>query len=200
MIRPARPTRSVPVIAIAGVLILALVAFLSVRARFAFDQRRHLEAAAEVLAAPDVVTRVLPPTAAGRAQGISGTLRFRPRGRLSVLTFRGLPPVVGHERYLVFLQNYGGWLLAGAALPDANGNAEIRFAAEPRPITIYEVVAIEFLKCLFYILSGHICFHVALSTWANRGKIVFVSNMGNFLSFSGKSEVFIRALLLGRTQ
>ena len=30
--------------------------------------------------------------------------------------------------------------------------------------------------------------------------LVFVSNMGNFLSFSGKSEVFIRALLLGKTQ
>ncbi len=173
MIRPARPARSVPVIAIAGVLILALVAFLAVRGRFAFDQRRHLEAAAKVLAAPDVVTSVLPPTAAGRAQGISGTLRFRPRGRLSVLTFRGLPPVVGHERYLVFLQNHGGWLLAGAALPDANGNAEIRFAAEPRPITIYEVVVTRDVDDATSLPHGAPLLHWFGSAVAPRGAVPF---------------------------
>jgi hypothetical protein len=125
---------------IAAVLVLGLLAFLGVRGRLAFDQQRHQEAARAVLTAPDVITRTLPPTSAGRALGISGTLRFRPRGRLSVLTFHGLPPTAGNERYLVFLQNYGGWLLAGAARPDARGNAEIRFAAEPRPATIYELV------------------------------------------------------------
>ncbi len=152
MIRAARQRRTAPtkragptgfpglLRVIAGVLILGLVAFVGVRARFAFDQQRHREAARSVLTAPDVITRTLPPTPAGRAQGISGALRFRPHGQLSVLTFHGLPPTVGHERYLVFLQNYGGWLLAGAASPDARGNAEVRFAAEPRPATIYEVV------------------------------------------------------------
>jgi hypothetical protein len=135
----ARPSRTaLPLIT--GLLILALVAFLGVRARLAFDQQRHLHAARAVVTAPDVVTRALPPTPAGRALGISGRLRFRPHGRLSVLTFHGLPPTVGHERYLVFLQNRGGWLLAGAASPDAHGDAEVRFAAEPRPSTIYEVV------------------------------------------------------------
>lgn len=132
-------SRTAPRLA-AGVLIVALVVFLGVRGRFAFDQGRHQRAAATVLASPDAVTRVLPPTAVGRAEGISGTLRFLPRGKLSVFTFHGLPATSGHERYLVFLQNYGGWLLAGAARPDAHGNAEIRFAAEPRPATIYEVV------------------------------------------------------------
>jgi len=139
LIRAARSTRAALPLT-AWLVILALVAFLGVRARLAFDQQRHLQAARAVLSAPDVVTRALPPTAAGRADGISGALRFRPQGDLSVLTFHGLPPTAGHQRYLVFLQNYGGWLLAGAASPDARGNAEVRFAAEPRPITIYEVV------------------------------------------------------------
>lgn len=139
MIRAARPTRTALPLT-AGLVILALVAFLGVRARLAFDQQRHLQAAQAVITAPDVVTRALPPTRAGRADGISGALRFRPRGDLSVLTFHGLPPTVGQQRYLVFLQNYGGWLLAGAVSPDARGDAEVRFAAEPRPATIYEVI------------------------------------------------------------
>lgn len=139
MIRAARPSRTALRL-VAAVLVLALLVLLGVRGHFAFDQARHQRAAAAVLASPQAVTRVLPPTPAGRAEGISGTLRFLPRGKLSVFTFHGLPATTGHERYLVFLQNYGGWLLAGAARPDARGDAEIRFAAEPRPLTIYEVV------------------------------------------------------------
>jgi hypothetical protein len=48
--------------------------------------------------------------------------------------------VAGDERYLVFLRNWAGWTLAGAARPDAAGGAQVRSAAEPRPPTIYEVV------------------------------------------------------------
>jgi hypothetical protein len=157
----------------AGVLILGLVVFLGVRGRFAFDQRRHVDAARAVLQAPDVVTRALPPTAAGRAQGTGGELRFRPRGRLSVITLHGLPPTVGHERYLVFLQNYGGWLLAGAASPDAHGDAEVRFAAEPRPITIYEVVVTRDVDDATSLPHGAPLLHWFGSAIAPRGAVPF---------------------------
>ena len=141
MTRAARPNRSSFALLVTGlVALLVVTAFLGVRARLAFDQRRHVEAARAVLSAPDVVTRTLPATATGRADGISGTLQFRPHQWLSVLSFHGLPPTAGHERYLVFLQNWGGWLLAGAASADAHGDAQVRFAAEPRPATIYEVI------------------------------------------------------------
>ncbi len=173
MIHTARPSRTVPLIAIAGVLTLALLVFLGVRGRFAFDQQRHLDAARAVLRAPDAVTRILPPTAAGRAQGISGALRFRPRGRLSVLTFHGLPPTVGQERYLVFLQNYGGWLLAGAARPDAHGDAEVRFAAEPRPITIYEVVVTRDVDDATSLPHGAPLLHWFGTRVAPRGAVPF---------------------------
>jgi hypothetical protein len=176
LIHTGRPSRTVPLIAIAGVLTLALLVFLGVRGRFAFDQQRHLDAARAVLRAPDAVTRILPPTAAGRAQGISGALRFRPRGRLSVLTFHGLPPTVGQERYLVFLQNYGGWLLAGAARPDAHGDAEVRFAAEPRPITIYEVVVTRDVDDATSLPHGAPLLHWFGTRVAPRGAVPFDSD------------------------
>jgi hypothetical protein len=74
------------------------------------------------------------------AAGPSGQLAYRPGTWLSVVDLRGLDPVVGHERYLVFLRNWAGWTLAGAARPGPDGTAQVRSAAEPRPPTIYEVV------------------------------------------------------------
>jgi hypothetical protein len=157
----------------AGVLILGLVAFLGVRARLAFDQRRHAQAAQAVLGAPDVVTRQLPPTRTGRAEGISGALRFLPRGRLSVLTFHGLPPTAGRERYLVFLQNYGGWLLAGAVRGDACGDAEVRYAADPRPATIYEVVVTRDVDDATSLPHGEPLLHWFGTGNAPRGAVPF---------------------------
>jgi hypothetical protein len=52
----------------------------------------------------------------------------------------GLDRVAGDERYLVFLRNWAGWTLAGAARPGPDGTAQVRSAAEPRPATVYEVV------------------------------------------------------------
>ena len=48
--------------------------------------------------------------------------------------------VAGDERYLVFLRNWAGWTLAGAARLGPDGTAQVRSAAEPRPATVYEVV------------------------------------------------------------
>jgi hypothetical protein len=76
--------------------------------------------------------------------GTSGTpggrLAYRPGTWLTVVELRDLEPVGDDERYLVFLRNWAGWTLAGAARPDAAGAAQVRSAAEPRPPTIYEVV------------------------------------------------------------
>jgi hypothetical protein len=69
-----------------------------------------------------------------------GRLSYRPGTWLSVVDLEGLGPVAGDERYLVFLRNWAGWTLAGAARPDPAGTAQVRSAAEPRPPTIYEVV------------------------------------------------------------
>ena len=69
-----------------------------------------------------------------------GRLAYRPGTWLTVVELRALEPVAGDERYLVFLRNWAGWTLAGAARPDADGAAQVRSAAEPRPPTIYEVV------------------------------------------------------------
>jgi hypothetical protein len=70
----------------------------------------------------------------------AGRLSYRPGTWLSVVELEGLGPVAGDERYLVFLRNWAGWTLAGAATPGADGTAQVRSAAEPRPPTIYEVV------------------------------------------------------------
>jgi hypothetical protein len=74
------------------------------------------------------------------APGASGRFSYRPGTWLSVVDLRGLDPVVGDERYLVFLRNWAGWTLAGAARPGPDGTAQVRSAAEPHPPTIYEVV------------------------------------------------------------
>jgi hypothetical protein len=153
---------------LATVLVLvAAVGWLGFRATRAFDQHRHAADAAAVLAAPDAVSHLLPPVPNGRGSpqplgagapewegspqpggasavvhnsGASGRLSYRPGVWLSVVDLRGLDPVGGNERYLVFLRNWAGWTLAGAARPGADGSAQVRSAAEPRPPTIYEVV------------------------------------------------------------
>ena len=118
------------------VVLVVAVAWLGYRAVQAFDQDRHAAQAAAVLAAPDLVTYQLPPV----SDQASGQLTYRPSTWLSVVDLRGLQPVAGHERYLVFLRNWAGWTLAGAVRPGPDGTAQMRSGAEPRPSTIYEVV------------------------------------------------------------
>ena len=118
------------------VVVVVAVAWLGFRAVRAFDQDRHAAQAAAVLAAPDRVIYRLPPV----ANQAAGELSYRPGTWLSVVGLRGLEPVAGHERYLVFLRNWAGWTLAGAARPGADGTAQVRSGAEPKPPTIYEVV------------------------------------------------------------
>ena len=120
------------------VLLAVAIAWLGLRATHAFDQDRHAAEAAAVLTAPDKVTYQLPPVASQPAP--IGRLSYRPGTWLSVVDLRGLEPVAGDERYLVFLRNWAGWTLAGAARPRPDGTAQVRSAAEPRPPTIYEVV------------------------------------------------------------
>jgi hypothetical protein len=133
--------------------LVVVVAWLGFRATRAFDQDRHAAEAAAVLSAPDVVTYQLSPAAPAPADGrgrepagtagspaASGRLSYRPRIWLSVVDLHGLAPVAGDERYLVFLRNWAGWTLAGAARPGADGAVQVRSAAEPRPPTVYEVV------------------------------------------------------------
>jgi hypothetical protein len=147
------------------VLLVVAVGWLGFRAVRAFDQDRHAAQAAAVLAAPDTVTHQLPPAPAARAKpppadggaperegsrqqgGVvdavhspGGRLAYRPGTWLSVVDLEGLAPVAGDERYLVFLRNWAGWTLAGAARPRPDGTAQVRSGAEPRPPTIYEVV------------------------------------------------------------
>jgi hypothetical protein len=162
--RPAARTRLT-----VAVLVVVVVGWLGFRAVRAFDQDRHAADAAAVLAAPNVVTHQLPPVPPGQAApspqdggaperegspppgaasgavrspptGAGGELAYRPGTWLSVVDLRGLEPVAGDERYLVFLRNWAGWTLAGAARPRGDGTAQVRSAAEPRPPTIYEVV------------------------------------------------------------
>jgi hypothetical protein len=118
------------------VVLVVAVAWLGFRAVQAFDQDRHATQAAAVLAAHDRVSYRLPPV----TNQASGELTYRPGTWLSVVDLRGLEPVAGHERYLVFLRNWAGWTLAGAARPGADGTAQVRSGAEPKPPTIYEVV------------------------------------------------------------
>jgi hypothetical protein len=121
-------------------LAAALTAWLGVRAASAFDVGRHRAEAAALLRSPDRLSLDLPAFPAGKAAGIRGRFQHRPDGWLSVVTLRGLPPVRGDDRYLVFMRNWGGWALAGAVRPDARREAEVRFAAEPRARTVYEVI------------------------------------------------------------
>jgi hypothetical protein len=117
-------------------VVVVAVAWLGFRATQAFDQDRHAAQAAAVLAAPDKVAFRLDPV----ANQASGQLAYRPGTWLAVVDLRGLEPVAGHERYLVFLRNWAGWTLAGAARPNPDGTAQVRSGAEPKPPTIYEVV------------------------------------------------------------
>jgi hypothetical protein len=154
---------------VVAVLLVVAVAWLGFRAVRAFDQDRHAAEAAAVLAAPDRVTHQLPPvpasvvaaqpspppgdggaperegssqpgTGSGAVHSPRGELSYRPGTWLSVVDLQGLEPVAGDERYLVFLRNWAGWTLAGAARPGADGTAQVRSGAEPRPPTIYEVI------------------------------------------------------------
>jgi hypothetical protein len=80
------------------------------------------------------------PTQSPGGTGPAGRFSYRPGTWLSVVDLRGLEPVAGEERYLVFLRNWAGWTLAGAARPGGDGTAQVRSRAEPRPPTVYEVV------------------------------------------------------------
>ena len=125
---------------LALVLVVA-VAWLGSRAVQAFDQDRHTAEAAAVLAAPDKVSHELPPVQAAPPPGSpGGQFAYRPGTWLSVVDLRGLEPAAGDERYLVFVRNWAGWTLAGAARPGPDGTAQVRSGAEPRSRTIYEVV------------------------------------------------------------
>jgi hypothetical protein len=124
-----------------AVLVLLAVAlvWLGVRTVRAFDQDRHAAEAAAVLSAPDKVTYELQ-RVPGFSQpdiGPSGRFSYRPGTWLSVIDLEGLEP---DERCLVFVRNWAGWTLAGAAQAGPDGTAQVRSAAEPRPRTIYEVV------------------------------------------------------------
>jgi hypothetical protein len=117
------------------------VAWLGFRAVQAFDQDRHAAEAAAVLAAPDKVSHELPPVQAAPPPGTpGGQFAYRPGTWLSVVNLRNLEPAAGDERYLVFVRNWAGWTLAGAARPAPDGTAQVRSGAEPRPPTIYEVI------------------------------------------------------------
>jgi hypothetical protein len=132
----------VPRLLLVVVLVVA-VAWLGFQAVRAFDQDRHTREAAAVLAAPDTVTHPLPPAPGGVLEAVhspGGRFSHRPGTWLSVVELQGLEPVAGDERYLVFLRNWAGWTLAGAARPGSDGSAQVRSAAEPRPATVYEVV------------------------------------------------------------
>jgi hypothetical protein len=128
-----------PVVLLATVVAVTALGF---RAARAFDHDGHVRQAAAVLAAPDKVTYQLPPVPpqVAPSPGVGGELSYRPGAWLSVITLHGLDPVAGDERYLVFLRNWSGWTLVGAARPGADGTAQVRSAAEPRPRAVYEVV------------------------------------------------------------
>jgi hypothetical protein len=124
------------------VLLAVAVAWLGLRAVQAFDQDRNAAEAAAVLSAPDKVSYPLAPVPGRQASPPppGGQFSYRPGTWLSVVDMEGLEPVTGDERYLVFLRNWAGWTLAGAARPGPGGEAQLRSAAEPRPRTIFEVV------------------------------------------------------------
>jgi hypothetical protein len=121
------------------VLLAVAVVWLGYRAVSAFDQDSNAAEAAAVLSAPDKVTYELQ-RVPGFSQpdiGPSGRFSYRPGTWLSVMDLEGLEP---DEPVLVFVRNWAGWTLAGAARAGPDGTAQVRSAAEPRPPTIYEVV------------------------------------------------------------
>ena len=126
------------------VVLVVAVAWVGFRAVRAFDQDRHARDAAAVLSAPDTVTHPLPPAPGGALDAVhspGGRFSHRPGTWLSVIDLEGPGPEPDPaERYLVFLRNWAGWTLAGAARPGPDGRAQVRSRAEPRPPTVYEVV------------------------------------------------------------
>lgn len=140
---PGTIARLRPARAALALLTLALLAWLGVRGAQAFDQRRHVELAREVTTAPNAATRELTAVGAGARDGVRGRMQYRPGTWLTVVSLQGLPPTSGHERYLVFLRNWTGWLLAGAVEPDRRGDAQVRFAADLRPPTIFEAIVMR---------------------------------------------------------
>jgi hypothetical protein len=135
------PARRDTRLALVLLLVVLAVGWLGLRAVRAFDQQRRLAQAAAMVAAPDVVVHRIPPVPGRpRVADAGGELAYRPKEWLTVIRLHGLAPVAGHERYLVFMRNYWGWVLAGAVHPDAAGDAELRSASEPRPPTPSEVV------------------------------------------------------------
>jgi hypothetical protein len=140
-------------------LLAALAVWLGLRATRAFDADRHRAEAASLLHAPDLRSFDLPALPAGRAAGMRASFQHRQDGWLSVVRLRGLPPVGGDRRYLVFLRNYGDWTLAGVARPDARGDAEVRFGAEPRPRTVYEVIVTRDVDNAVNVPHGEPLFH-----------------------------------------
>jgi hypothetical protein len=135
------PARRDTRLALVLLLVVLAVGWLGLRAVRAFDQQRRLAQAAAMVAAPDVVVHRIPPVPGRpRVADAGGELAYRPKEWLTVIRLHGLAPVAGHERYLVFMRNYWGWVLAGAVHPDAAGEDEMRSASETRPPTIYEVV------------------------------------------------------------
>jgi len=132
---PMTTTRRRPLRLAAVVALAAAVAFLGVRAVQVFDPDRDRAAARAVTSAPDVVTREL----TGVEPGAGGRLQYRPHGWLSVLTLEGLAPLRGEERYLVFARNHRGWVLIAGVRPGADGTAQVRYGADPFPMSIFEV-------------------------------------------------------------
>ena len=145
------------------VLLAVALVWLGVGTVRAFDQERNAAEAAAVLSAPDKVSYELPPVpgsgraapspadpgaperegspqpggALGGVHSPQGRFSYRPGTWLSVIDMEGLEP---DEPVLVFVRNWAGWTLAGAARAGPDGTAQVRSAAEPRPPTIYEVV------------------------------------------------------------
>jgi hypothetical protein len=122
------------------VLLAVVLVWLGVRAVSAFDQDRNAAEADAVLSAPDKVSFELQRVPTGFPQpdiGPSGQFSYRPGTWLSVIDLEGLEP---GQRCLVFVRNWAGWTLAGAAQAGPDGTAQVRSAAEPRPASIYEVV------------------------------------------------------------
>jgi hypothetical protein len=152
-----------------AVLALLVTMVLGVRLQWAFDTDRYRAAAAQIIDPPtheiasEIVTYPLhvpqqlsfaqgtlastdAHDAAGRdGQGSgtpppSGELRYRLDHWLSVVSLHDLPKLAEGERYLVFLRSMSGWVLAGAATPDADGEAQVRFGADPQPEHVFEVL------------------------------------------------------------
>jgi hypothetical protein len=158
-----------PIVRAGVVALLALLAavLLGARLQWAFDTDRYRAAADQIVDPPtheiasQIVTYPLHvPQQVTFAQGTlasapwqdasgqdgqladlpRGELRYRLDHWLSVVSLHDLPRLAEGERYLVFLRSMSGWVLAGAVRPDAGGEAQVRFGADPRPERVFEVL------------------------------------------------------------